>query len=88
MGTEAGFSPAGRGIEPESVRPDKKTRIMGVVDENHLEGWESEAEEESEQRTLDIPEPPTKEAYERHQATHIPFRCWCEYCVRGQAKPG
>ena len=88
LGTKAGFSPAGRGIEPESVRPEKRTRIMGAVDENHQERWESEAEEEAEQRTLDIPDPPTKEEYERHQATHIPFRCWCEYCVRGKAKSG
>ena len=29
---------------------------------------------------------PTQEEVERHNATHIPFRSWCPFCVAGKAK--
>ena len=29
---------------------------------------------------------PTPEEVEKHNATHIPFRNWCPYCVAGKAK--
>ena len=29
---------------------------------------------------------PKKEEYEQHTINHIPFRSWCEFCVRGKAK--
>ena len=29
---------------------------------------------------------PKKEEYEQHMITHIPYRTWCEFCVRGKAK--
>ena len=29
---------------------------------------------------------PTEEEYEEHMRTHIPFRSWCEFCVKGTCK--
>ena len=30
------------------------------------------------------PGAPTRAEYEAHQATHLPYRSWCEECVSGQ----
>ena len=29
---------------------------------------------------------PKREEYDQHMITHIPYRSWCEFCVRGKAK--
>ena len=29
---------------------------------------------------------PTEEEYEERMPTHIPFRNWCEFCVKGKRK--
>ena len=29
---------------------------------------------------------PSKEEYDEHMRTHVPFRSWCEFCVKGKAK--
>ena len=29
---------------------------------------------------------PGREERERHEATHIPYRSWCEQCVRGRGQ--
>ena len=29
---------------------------------------------------------PTKKEKEEHEATRIPFRSWCRYCVRGRGR--
>ena len=31
------------------------------------------------------PEDPTKEEWDQHMMTHVPFRNWCPHCVRGRA---
>ena len=33
------------------------------------------------------PDEPTAEEWEEHMATHIPFRNWCPFCVKGQGRP-
>ena len=40
-------------------------------------------------RTLRTPEPPTDAARMAHNATHVPFRDWCPFCVvsRGRSSP-
>ena len=32
------------------------------------------------------PEGPSKQERETHNLTHIPFRSWCEHCVKGRAR--
>ena len=29
---------------------------------------------------------PSGEEYEEHMRTHIPFRSWCEFCIKGKSK--
>ena len=29
---------------------------------------------------------PSKEEYEEHMRSHMPFRSWCEFCVKGKSK--
>ena len=29
---------------------------------------------------------PSKAEYDEHMRTHLPFRSWCEFCVKGKAK--
>ena len=29
---------------------------------------------------------PTREEFEEHMRTHIPFRTWCEFCVKGKSR--
>ena len=46
-------------------------------------------EEEAEGITVKaLPQPnvPSKEEYDRHQLTHIPYRSWCPHCIRGRGK--
>ena len=31
---------------------------------------------------------PSKEEWENHMRTHIPYRKWCPHCVRGKRKAG
>ena len=31
------------------------------------------------------PEEPTAEKWEEHMVTHVPFRSWCPFCVKGRA---
>ena len=40
-------------------------------------------------RILRTPEPPTDSARMAHNATHVPFRDWCPFCVasRGRSSP-
>lgn len=49
-------------------------------------GSESESEEALESRGLAQPCKPSQEEVERHMRTHLPFRRWCEICVRGRAQ--
>ena len=47
------------------------------------------AEKEEEARTIKGKRPvrqPTREEYEEHMRTHLPFRKWCPHCVKGKRK--
>ena len=49
------------------------------------EFWEN-LEESEEVEFKGIRPKPSQEEVDRHMATHLPFRSWCEFCVRGKAK--
>eukprot|EP00973_Karenia_brevis_P094438 12422478-Karenia_brevis.AAC.1 len=44
------------------------------------------AGEETGARMLKAPVKPTPEMVELHNQTHLPFRSWCRYCVRGRGR--
>ena len=50
------------------------------------EGKDEDEEEGQEPVTRRAPKAPTKEEREKHEATHLPFREWCDHCVRGRAR--
>ena len=35
---------------------------------------------------LPNPRTPTRQEREEHEATHLPYRSWCEHCVRGKGR--
>ncbi len=37
-------------------------------------------------RAMRAPHEPTQEEREGHEATHIPYRCWCRHCVAGRGR--
>ena len=45
-----------------------------------------ESEEAAEPKVVTKPCKPSAAEVEAHNATHIPFRNWCEICVRGRAQ--
>ena len=45
-----------------------------------------ESEEAAEPRVITKPCRPSAAEVEAHNVTHIPFRNWCEVCVRGRAQ--
>ena len=51
------------------------------------DGGDAEVEEEAERpRALRDPRQPSRAEREEHDLSHIPFRPWCDACVRGRAK--
>ena len=39
-------------------------------------------------KVLPKPYEPTKEERQSHEATHCPFRAWCEVCVKAKSSDG
>ena len=51
------------------------------------EGSEEEGEEALVPRAARNPLQPTRAEWEAHQATHLPYRSWCRFCVEGRCDP-
>ena len=49
----------------------------------HPDGLDREARKAAAYRD---PGAPSKQEVDEHDLTHMPFRSWCKYCVRGRAK--
>ena len=71
----------------ESCFPvDEQAEAVSVRSEGQDEdqhGAEDSGEVES-SRTARQPRTPTLQERLEHEKTHMPYRCWCEHCVRGQ----
>ena len=61
---------------------------LDPVSEDADAGPEAEGEEAEEEaevpRKAREPSEPTDEERKRHETTHLPFRNWCPYCVKGR----
>ena len=44
-----------------------------------------ESEETRRPKHRALPANVSKEEFDAHQVTHLPFRSWCDHCVRGKA---
>ena len=87
-----GFSQA---VEPRlatrngiHVSPQIASNVLANEDaEMDTEEWkEEECEEGREVAGQKVIYKPSKEEWDAHQRTHIPFRKWCPHCVRGKCK--
>ena len=45
---------------------------------------EDEVEDSPPRNVAPDPGAPTQEEIDEHNIDHVPFRCWCEHCVRGR----
>ena len=62
-----------------------------AVDEWEIMEGEEEEELEEEGRIIKGPKAiykPSQEEWDNHMKSHIPFRRWCPYCVKGRCKSG
>ena len=37
-------------------------------------------------KSVAVPIPPSRQERLEHELTHLPFRSWCEFCVKGKCK--
>ena len=58
----------------------------GSSDQRAAGPEEEELEEGRSPEAMAVPEGPSEKEREEHNLTHIPFRDWCEHCVRGRAR--
>ena len=65
-----------------SIRPRMNDLMSNEIEE---EEENQEGQESASVKALRNPEDPTKEEWEQHMMTHVPFRNWCPHCVRGRA---
>ena len=63
-----------------------RTESEQVEEREHEDGADEVEEEAQEPVTRRAPKGPTKEEKEKHEATHLPFREWCQHCIRGRGR--
>ncbi len=73
--------------QAEEVLEDKKREKSNQAESNP----NLEVEEEEEGRTIKGAKRvylPSKDEWDNHMRSHIPFRRWCAFCVKGRCKSG
>ena len=72
-----------------TVRPEvvKVSSVAALVGDQSLCDVEAD-EEAGVRRTVKLHDPklPKKDEVDEHYLTHLPFRSWCQHCVRGAGK--
>ena len=62
-------------------------KVQGVDDEKGEDEIEAEANEEvREPKRIHDPVLPSQAERDLHMLTHLPFRSWCEHCIRGRGE--
>ena len=73
--------------QAQEEQAQEEQEESGVADDAHEDDRDGEEEEEARhQRSARDPGQPSREEREEHERTHIPFRPWCEACVKGKSK--
>ena len=75
----------------QAVRADRKgNRVRPKIDEVMANGDDEMEEEESEEAKPISGQKaiyqPSREEWDEHMRSHIPFRRWCPFCVKGKCK--
>ena len=65
---------------------DARAAQGGEDGEQAIDVEEGEGDEAQQPRAAPDPGRPTPSMIAEHDLTHIPYRTWCECCVRGKAK--
>ena len=66
--------------------PEETRREERSDDDEGDTGEEDEVEEARVAKGKRSPKDPTKKEREEHELTHMPFRSWCEDCVKSRAR--
>ena len=74
------------GVGRESPNTGGSSASTDRPGNNEEKGDDDEFDEGREHGALASPEGPSKQERETHNLTHIPFRDWCEHCVRARAR--
>ena len=85
---QAGISFERKGIGANPVRPgssEGKIQVQGV-ENDEIEIEAEVCEEIRVPKKMQNPMLPSKAEREMHELTHVPFRSWCEHCVRGRGE--
>ena len=99
-GLQPGFSQAvepnecdtkGNRVRPKKVICEALANDESEEDTKEEESGEAAPEESEEGRVIRGQKPvykPSKEEWDNHMRTHIPYRKWCPHCVGGKRKIG
>ncbi len=81
-----GFSPAAIECVRTGVRPPVDA-ISDVTDQDTTDPDVIEIEQQEAVTPKQVPDviSPTAQEVKDHEITHIPFRNWCEHCVKGKS---
>ena len=70
----------------EDEEGERREGDEGEGRKDEEEDQDGDEEEAQEPVTRRAPKGPTKEEREKHEATHLPFREWCQHCIRGRGR--
>ena len=70
---------------PRTARLAAEAAPISVPDPDATLMQLEESEETRRPKHRALPADVSKEEFEAHQLTHLPFRSWCDHCVRGKA---
>ena len=92
MRKEPSENAAARGKQQRCVRGEVNAVASGSAAAFgvRLQAGEEEEEEDEGQHVKmgNVDKRPSEREVEEHCVTHVPFRSWCEHCVRGKSKAG
>ena len=76
---------------PNAAKLEKHRRLaveaspISVLDPDATPMQLEESEETRRPKHRALPANVIKEEFDAHQLTHLPFRSWCDHCVRGKS---
>jgi hypothetical protein len=77
----------GEKIEEPDMDEDGGEKQREETEEEAPQGEEeSDSEEAAKPKTVHAPKGPTRKEREEHEATHMPYRAWCQHCIRGRGR--
>ena len=72
-------------LNPRTARLAVEAPPISVPDPDATPMQLEESEETRRPKHRALPANVSKEEFDAHQLTHLPFRSWCNHCVRGKA---